>query len=498
MNADRLPLGGPVAWLDHWGRERPDATAILDAGGRQWSYREVLSAVRCRTAWLVRRGLTPGSVVCISVADPAEQRLLRWAVNVGGGLDALQDPALAEAELAGRIDLLRPAVVVRDPLPSWTDEQAGSLEQASAFRPTATTPTRILLTTGSTGWPKAVVQLAGHLDCAALANTRARGLRGDDVVLTALPPYHAAGSLFEDSLLQLGGALALTARKGPGWFLAALEQQPATVTTVIPSMLQPLLASPSGIEALNRLRVLNYAGESIPMPLLERLLQVYRGQVYRGYGLTEAGPMISFLGDEDHRRAAPDPCNIGRPALGVEVRIDAAEGDESGELLVRSGHVMAGYLHDPKATAERLRDGWLRTGDLARWVDGQLYLTGRLGSRMRSGAEWIDPGEVERCLLALAGVEEVAVVPVASPRWGERPVAFIRASAPLERDRVREHLESRLVRFKWPDWLEVLSELPRIGPGKLDRVALRQRAATGPGRGALILAADESWAASTP
>jgi acyl-CoA synthetase (AMP-forming)/AMP-acid ligase II len=458
---------GPAGWLAHWAAATPDAVALRHPDGTAWSYRRVYRTVRGCALSLRGQGVVPGDVVCTASADPVAARLLRWGANLAGAVDALLDPTLPAAEVAARSATIRAVAV-------FSDTELAALVRAGrdeAFPPAeASTPTRVLFTTGSTGPARAVLQLAGQLDSAALSNADGRGITGRDVLLCVLPPHHAAGSLFEDSVLAVGGCLRLLPSAGSAGLAAALRTGPATVTTVVPA----LLAGLADLAALNRLRLLNYAGEAIGTDLLRQLLSVYTGQLTRGYGLTEAGPLVSILPDSAHRGPEPPaPGDVGMPAAGVEVRIDA------GELRVRSPHVMAGYLNDEAATRERLRDGWLATGDLAEWHDHGLRLVGRLGNRIRSGGEWVSLERIQRCLAEVPGVADAAVVAVEHPRWGQRPVAFLAVRAEFTPAALRARVAATLARPSWPDRVHTLDALPRTGHGKLDRAALRRMAETG-------------------
>lgn len=457
-----------ACWIQHWARVRPDATCVIGPEGVGLSYPMVLKLIQRRAHWLSAQGLQAADRIMIETADPLEQRLLRWAVDFIGAPEAVTDPRLSTSERQERRQLLKPAAVLADPLPRWPDQQ--QIERSSNRGDCA----RILFTTGSTGTPKAVLLGGEQLARVAAANVSVRGLRSDDRYVAMLPAFHAAGSLFEDSLLAIGGAILLPLQSADSFVFSD-----GTLTSLLPSQLQRL-AERGELDALNALRLVNYAGERIQLPLLRLLLETFHGALYRGYGLTEAGPLVSVLDDAGHRRGQLEPDSAGRPAPGVEVRID----ERNGELLIRSPFMMIGYFRDPDATTARFVDGWLRTGDLADLVDGEILLRGRLSSLVRSGGEWIDPGLIERCLSELPGIEEAVVIGEASVRWGERPVAFVRTSSPITAPELRSHLAARLPRFKWPDRVEPIEQMPRNAIGKTDRKALAGRSR---GTGAIVL-----------
>ena len=468
---------GPAGWLAHWAAVTPDAVALREPDGAAWSYRRLCEVVRGCAVSLRGQGIEPGDVVCAASADPLAARLLRWSANLAGAVDALLDPALPTAETTARAGTVRAAALFSETelaalVRAGRDGTSGSANVLASTR--AGTPTRVLFTTGSTGPARAVLQLAGQLDSAARSNVDGRGIVGGDVLLCVLPPHHAAGSLFEDSVLMTGGCLRLPPSPGSAGLAAALRAGPATITTTVPALLAGL---EGGLATLNRLRLLNYAGEAIGTDLLGQLVTVYTGQLTRGYGLTEAGPLVSILPDSAHRGPElPTPGDVGVPAPGVDARI----APESGELHVRSAHVMAGYLNDPDATRERLRDGWLATGDLAEWRGTGLRLLGRLGNRIRSGGEWVSLEQVQRCLAEAPGVAGAAVVVVEHPRWGQRPVAFVEVRAGFAAEKLRARVAATLARPSWPDRVHTLAALPRTGHGKLDHEALRRMASAEP------------------
>ncbi len=218
-------------------------------------------------------------------------------------------------------------------------------------------------------------------------------------------------------------------------------------------------------------------------------------EVIGGYGLTEAAPQLtkalttrahdSLPAAEQHARRA----TTGHPMVGVDLRILGADDEEIpadgttvGEICVRSNHVMTGYWNDPDGSAEALRGGWLRTGDLAT-VDGEGYvmIIDRRKDVIVSGGENIASVEVEAALTAHPAVAEAAVVAQLDERWGEVPRAFVvlrEGAAATEADLI-ESVRSSLARFKAPRSVEFVVELPRNSTGKVLKAELRARPPSG-------------------
>jgi fatty-acyl-CoA synthase len=214
-------------------------------------------------------------------------------------------------------------------------------------------------------------------------------------------------------------------------------------------------------------------------------------EVISGYGLTEASPQLTKANttrghdalplDERRRRRA----TTGHPNIGVELRVlddrdEEVPGDGAtvGEVCVRSNHVMVGYWRRPDETAEALRGGWLRTGDLAT-VDAEGYVTivDRRKDIIVSGGENISSVQVEKVLAAHPAVLEAAVVALRDAKWGEVPRAYVvvRRGASVDEEELIEWVRGRLARFKAPKRIDFLPELPKSGTGKILKIALRER-----------------------
>ena len=254
-------------------------------------------------------------------------------------------------------------------------------------------------------------------------------------MLHTIPLFHVNGWGTPHFVTGLGGVHVLLPRFDAGEVLRLVERHRVTRLFLVPAMARLLLDQPALDDRdLSSVRQISVGGAPASPALLEELETAFGCPVICGYGMTESSPTLT--------RSLPKPgtpgtlaqrATTGIPILGADVRVlgpDDVEvpwdGRTVGEVCARSNHVMIGYLGQPEASAEVLRGGWLRTGDLA-VVDGDGYLTivDRAKDVIVSGGENVSSVEVEHALAAHPAVREVAVVGVADARWGEVPRAFV-------------------------------------------------------------------------
>jgi long-chain acyl-CoA synthetase len=218
-------------------------------------------------------------------------------------------------------------------------------------------------------------------------------------------------------------------------------------------------------------------GTSIPMPLL-RAFQAAQPhiKVIQGYGLTETSPMITLVEPD---KAEAKMGSIGRAVPGVEVRIvdehdqEVGEG-EAGEIITRGPHVMKGYFRRPDATAQRIRDGWLYTGDIGkRESDGYYYHLGRRDDMIITGGLNVYPAEVENLLYTYPNVQEGIVFAIPDAKRGAVIGAAVvpRSGSKIVEKELLAFLRANLANFKVPDRIVVREALPRTSSGKTIRDA---------------------------
>jgi acyl-CoA synthetase (AMP-forming)/AMP-acid ligase II len=233
---------------------------------------------------------------------------------------------------------------------------------------------------------------------------------------------------------------------------------------------------------LSSLVCIVYGGAPMTPRLLREVLDFFPCGLMQGYGGSEAGQVL-YLSPDDHRAGRVD--SNGRPVPGVQVEVRDQSGDlvpagDAGELYARSGMLMAGYWRDPVNTRKVLPDGWYATGDLAQQEpDGYLRIVGRVGDMIISGGFNVMPVEVESVIAAHPAVREVAVYAAPDPVWGESVEAavVVRSGAQVTADELIELCRGRLASFKKPRRIVFVGTIPRTSVGKVDKRALRTRAA---------------------
>ena len=342
---------------------------------------------------------------------------------------------------------------------------------------------------GTTGHPKGA-QRTHRNWVASVVNMTFDVLGGppgpDDCYVHAGPVTHTSG-LFVLPFLVAGARQLVLPTWDPQTFLEAVAERGATHTALVPTMVARLLSSGATREDLAGLRMLGYAGAPMPPEQMRRAHDELTPHLVQYYGLVEAIPPVTVLDAADHARGlAGEPellTSAGRPALGVELGVVDEDGrplppGEVGEVVTRGDHVMAGYYNAEQRTdlSKAVVDGWLHTGDLGRLSeDGHLWLVDRKGDMIISGGYNIYPREVEEVIAEVPGIDEVAVVGVADPDWGQRVVALVtaRPGAEVTEDQVRDFCATRLASYKKPKEVRVVPEFPLNSTGKIAKKVLR-------------------------
>jgi cyclohexanecarboxylate-CoA ligase len=295
------------------------------------------------------------------------------------------------------------------------------------------------------------------------------GLSSHDVVLMPAPLAHVSGLL--NGILVPGAAgmtTVLMDRWSPEDALDIVERERVSFMIGPPTYFVQMMAAPSfSAERVASVRLISCGGAGVTPEFAKRAANAFNAVVKRTYGSTEAPTITtSYAGDPADRGWMSD----GRAVGDVELRVDP----ESSELFVRGRELFVSYDDPDETTAVLDADGWFRTGDRAQINDGWLTILGRLGDTIIRGGENVDPREVETVCASIPGVAHVVVVGYPDEEMGER-VGLVVVGRETTTDEVRAHCAAAgLARFKTPDRVLTIGEMPILTVGKPDRAALRK------------------------
>jgi long-chain acyl-CoA synthetase len=350
------------------------------------------------------------------------------------------------------------------------------------IEPTAADDTAVLLyTSGTTGRPKGAELTHFQLYMGCTIPGEIFGYRQDDVTLAVLPLFHVFGlSNVLNLSVRYGGSVALVPRFETEAVLDTFETHQCTVFVGVPTMFSALLHADIGERDLSAFRVGVSGGAAIPGEMLRAFEEKFNGvPVLEGYGLSETVGIVSFNTGAESRKVL----SVGTPIWGVEVRILGPEGNalpagepHVGEIAVRGHNVMKGYFGRPEETAQTLRGGWLRTGDLGyRDFDGYLFIVDRKKDLVIRGGYNVYPREVEEILHAHPAVAEAAVIGRPDERLGEEVVAVVslRPGSVATSEELIEHCRQQLAAYKYPREIRIVESLPKGPTGKILKTALR-------------------------
>ncbi|GAB3433173.1 (2,3-dihydroxybenzoyl)adenylate synthase [Flindersiella endophytica] len=344
-----------------------------------------------------------------------------------------------------------------------------------------------LLSGGTTALPKLIPRTHNDYAFQARATAELIGLSESDVYLAALPVEFnfAWGCPGVVGTLCSGGSVVLAEDPDPDDCFAAIEREQVTFTSVVPAIAQLWLeATDSAPFDLSSLRLMQIGGAPLHHGVAERIGPVFGCVLQQVFGMAEGllsltrltDPPDTILTTQGHPLSVHDEIRIVS-----ESGVDLSQG-ETGELLTRGPYTLRGYYRAPEHNARAFtRDGFYRTGDLARLTpNGELVVEGRIKDVIIRGGNKISAAEVEGHLLTHPAVEQVAIVPIPDPYLGEGICAYVRPAGgpPPTLRELRMALHDRgIADYKLPDRLEIVTELPLTGLGKVDKKVLVNDAA---------------------
>ena len=335
-------------------------------------------------------------------------------------------------------------------------------------------PFIIMITSGTTGFPKGCVINHETYALRSLNNAISKGLNDKERGLLVLPLQFNAGRQSAMTLLYLGGTIFLRDKFDEESFLSTIERERITYTIIVPAIGERLLRFPA-LDHFDK-STLSFVGISaghLSPALAGVMMERISLQIYEAYASTDCG-QITIIEPKDR---ADHGDSVGKPIWAVLLKILDEHGREvpsgqPGEIFVRTPMAIDGYYRNPEATKEFFSDGWCRTGDIGYLDDqGYLHVSGRKKSMIKSAGISIFPEEIEDVLRAHADLAEVAVVACRHPEWGESVKALVipKTGTIVEPDRIIQYCKDRLAPYKAPKVVEVVSGLPRTALGKIDR-----------------------------
>lgn len=482
--------------LRFWAKERGDQPAIR-VSDAMLSYAELDAWVGRAAALLAARGLAPGerlafygetsiqwcvaafaAIRCGAIVAPINSRMVPAEVDY---LLGQYEPCLIFADGEGGERLkgsVAAASVARVRPEDIAAQRAGDAEcLALELDPDA--PMAIITTSGSTARPKGVVY--SHRTMIEYAWEEyvhnAPDLDGGPTRLLSTSPLSTSGGFnLMTHMIIIGGTIYLLEKFDPAAALKLLVDERINSFRAAPIFFQRIADSPDFAGSdLSFIRTASIGGASPPPQLQQAWFD--RGVALRQlYGQTEAGGSVT-VNPLHHARSHPDRCGHGGPF--TQIAIIDAQGNRlppgtPGQIIVRKPGVMIGYWRNPEATAQALINGWLHTGDIGE-VDerGSLKMLDRMKDFIKSGGLNISAAEVERVIMEVEGVEEVAILAVPDATFGETPLAIVHG-ADCSTDRIMAHCRDQLSGFKLPRYI-IASDvpLPRLAMGKISKPALR-------------------------
>ncbi len=350
----------------------------------------------------------------------------------------------------------------------------------------------LFYTSGTTGFPKGVAMTHRELYLHSLYAEIGLQFTEDDVVLHVVPLFHVNGWGTPHFLTMIGGQHVMLRKFEPLALIQAVERYKITRILAVPAIFNAVLHhSERAKHDMSSLKQAIIGGAPSSPTLIAGLEEGLNVQAFAGYGLTETSPILTlatprtFLTETEpaEKRQARQSWT-GWPIPGIALRVVhsdgrdvRSDGEQIGEIVVRSNTVMSGYYKDPEATAETIRDGWLHTGDMA-VIDEQGYVLIKDRSKdiIIRGGENISSVEVEIAIASHPAVVECAVVAAPDKALGEAPVAIVvlkpgTTATPKE---LRDHCKARLARFKVPRDIHFRDALPKGGTGKILKAELRE------------------------
>lgn len=445
------------------------------------TYAQLGQGVLRATDVLREEGVKPGDRVMVEATRHPEFVCAYFACHFLHAIAVPYAPDIELSKFQHLVEFLSPRAILSTQNMERVLNDSDSRPYTHSFdEPNTAHPADIILTSGTTGNPKGVILTHGNILAAARNINQFIGNTAEDREALALPLSHSFGIGRMRCQVLAGGALIFTRGfQFPKEMFGSMRRWNVTGFSFVPAAWTVLtrLTGDKLMEFADTLRYIEIGSASMPKPEKERLMRLFpRTRICMHYGLTEASRSAFMEFHESKERLD----SIGQPTPNVEVRIVDEEGRELetgriGRIEIRGDHVMKGYWNAD--LGERLRGGWLRSGDLGcRDQEGYFYVSGREDDVINVGGRKVYPMEIERALLAHEQIRDVICVGTPNPITGEAVLAFIVAETNCgelpNSEALANFLRGKIEEFKIPVAFEWITSIPRNPSGKIERKAV--------------------------
>ncbi len=415
---------------------------------------------------------------------------IKYCLDLSESTNLIFGPEFTErvSSVYPELDNIKNFFFVGEDVPEFADSYRIMTGYCSSVAPSVplleTDDAAIYFSSGTTGFPKAILHSHRALMSSCETEQNHHGQTENDVFLCIPPLYHTGAKMHWFGSLYTGGKGVLLKGIKPEWILSAVSREKATIVWLLVPWVQDILDAIDRGEIdineyeLSQWRLMHVGAQPVPPSLIKRWIEHFPNHKYdTNYGLSESiGPGCVHLGVENIHKVGA----IGIPGYNWETKIVSPDGKEVakndvGELIVKGPGVMKCYFNNPEATAESIKDGWLYTGDMAKMDDdGFIYLVDRKKDVIITGGENLYPVQIEDFLRKHEAIKDVAVIGLPDERLGEIAAAIIevKQGATLTEDEVNAFCEE-MPRYKRPKKI-IFADVPRNPTGKIEKPKLRE------------------------